>query len=433
MNTSKGYDSIFGELPDLLDLRIADIPHLGSDTLKLTGSLYGRIVWYLGILYDSYIDAGLFRAGYLDIKRIEDIIHDDIIHDDASDFSIFDVDEDVVLEEFSLERAEVSAPDIGDWFNENKIYSLFFKRPKSDEELQNQHTFEFMAVGLYPLEKYLYTASGQFLMFDVREQVHFKDTSVPLIKSDFKQTCESLLGIKETDLYKFLNTIGAGCEKRGDCQIRITRAIVVYPLFLKSTDSQRMDSMKREAESMGIGLVVSIQDLLANFLGIDLRSLNDDWRKHVDYVTETLEREYRFLKFRKYPSLYREAKREIEEAKAESSMSEVTRKRRIEIVREIGRGTEMLLKAIHLLESDEEADKLTFDGFLTKNVEKINSRFGEDIFQDLKDIRDCRNKVSHSETDIQIQMPELIKIVNKAVQFLQFFRLFYVEKYTDLD
>ena len=184
---------------------------------------------------------------------------------------------------------------------------------------------------------------------------------------------------------------------------------------------------------MGIGLVVSIQDLLANFLGIDLRSLNDDWRKHVDYVTETLEREYRFLKFRKYPSLYREAKREIEEAKAESSMSEVTRKKKIEIVRGIGRGTEMLLKAIHVLESDEDADKLTMDSFLTKNREKIISEFGEDIYQDLKKIQEYRNKVSHSETDIRIQMLELIKIVNMAVQFLQLFRMKYVEKYTDLD
>ena len=426
MITAKGYNSILGELPDLLDLKIADIPHLGSDTLKLMGSLYGKVVWYLGALYDSYIAAGLFRAGYLDIGWVKDILLDNI-----SNLSIFDLDEDDAVEEFSMKRVGFSSPCTGGLYDENKIYSLFFKRPESEEELQNRHTFEFLAVGLYPLDKYLYTDPDPSAMFTVRETVYFQHKSMS--DSSFKRTCESLASIKELELYEFLNTIGAGGEKKGDCQIKITRVIVVHPLLSKSIRDQWMDSMRKEAESMGIELVVSIQDLLANYLGIDLRSLNDDWRAQIDDDTETLEREYRFLKFRKYPTLYREAKREIEEAKAESSMSEVTRKKKIEIVRGIGRGTEMLLKAIHVLESDEDADKLTMDSFLTKNREKIISEFGEDIYQDLKKIQEYRNKVSHSETDIRIQMLELIKIVNMAVQFLQLFRMKYVEKYTDLD
>ena len=85
------------ELSDLLDLRIANISPLGSDTLNLADSLYGKIVWYIDALYDSYIAVEMFGAGYLDVKKIEDIFLGS-----PSNPSLFDFDTDNTKEEFSL-------------------------------------------------------------------------------------------------------------------------------------------------------------------------------------------------------------------------------------------------------------------------------------------------------------------------------------------
>lgn len=425
MKSPKSYNPILGQLPELLSLKVTDIPHLGSDSLESIGNLYSEIVWYIGAMYRAYIAKGLFKAGYIDKESIEEIINDD-----NSDFSIFDFEDDYMMDPFG--KIENLA-DIGQRFNVDKMYLFFFKRPKDEEELKIQHTFEFLLVGLYPMNKYVAYGSDIPLFFDVEEDVHFSNPDWSGADFGFKKTCETLSNIRESELYGFLNTLGVGDEKKSGRQIKITRAVILHPLRLKKINSEVINSMKKEAESMGIGLVVSIQELLANYLGIDVISLDDEWQEQIDFVMQTLENEHKFLKFRRYPALYRDAKRDIEEAEAESSMAELTRNNRINIVARIGRGTEKLLKALHLLESNEDPEGLTIDGFLTRNREKIILEFGEDVFLELKEIQRYRNQVSHSETDIQIPMLELIKVVNNAVQFLRLFRMRYIEKYTDLD
>lgn len=70
MGGSGSYKAIMGNLPELLDLKISDIPHLGSDTLRGITNLYGEIVWYINELLYGYITLGLSKARYIDFEPI---------------------------------------------------------------------------------------------------------------------------------------------------------------------------------------------------------------------------------------------------------------------------------------------------------------------------------------------------------------------------
>ena len=427
MGGSGSYKAIMGDLPELLDLKISDIPHLGSDTLRGITNLYSEIVWYTNELLYAYITLGLSKARYIDFERFLENI-DDYINDEID---IYDLEGEI----YSV--VEASFPDLGipmgliDRFEMEKKYMFFWKLPKNKEEALNQEVFELLLIMLYPRDNYsigLDDLVSETLIH--MRAIYSKQKGQDFVETTFKDKIDEYIQNVRLRFEKYSNSAIFGSKEH---KFKVSTAVVLHPLFLNQDSSFRVDNIKKHAESEGVGIVGSIQELLSKYLGVDISSLNEEWERMVETVTNSLEISYKFLRFRKYPTLYKEAKRDIEEARALSTISEITKKGRIDIITQIGRGTEKLLKALHLLESNEEPGKMTFDGFLTKNRDKIIYLFGEDVFTELQKIQAYRNKVSHSDTDVNIPMLDLIKIANYAHQFLQLFRIRYVEKYTNLD
>ena len=430
MSGSGSYKAIMGDLPELLDLKISDIPHLGSDTLRGITNLYSEIVWYINELLYGYITLGLYKARYIDFERflenMDDYISDEI---EISDLEM----KTYAIGEATWRFLKLSPP-IGllDRFEMEKEYMAFWKLPKNIEEALNQQVFEMLLVVLYPRNNYSIGLMDEDIpdWFNEMRESYAKQKGQDFVETTFKDKIAEY--IQNVGL-SYENDSNAAIFGSKEYKFKVSTAVVLHPLFLNRVSSFRVDNIKKHAESEGIGIVGSVQELLSKYIGVDISSLNEEWEAVIKSVTNTLEGEYKFLRFRRYPTLYKEAKRDIEEAKALSTMTELTNKGRIDIIAQIGRGTEKLLKALHLLESDEEPGKMTFDGFLTRNRDKIISLFGEDLFTELQKIQAYRNKVSHSDTDVNIPMLDLIKIANYAHQFLQLFRIRYVEKYTNLD
>jgi len=440
MATPKEQDKfIWGDLQDFLELKVSEIPHNGNDTLQSVGVLYSEIFYYLNALYRVYLLKGMYRAGYYNMDSIINTMENTM--EGSPLLCLSDLDgwgED--YDEFDLYGTPVYAKDRLDEFTN---YSVYFKKP-SQTDFEIMQPLEFLAIGFYPKSNFIYAESQNWNFIIAHENIHYNENleiKDPNIKkwsdNEFQKLCKELSNIEQETYRDVICNMGRKYDERNSYEVKLTKVILLHPTYLhrrkenKTASQSILKSMRKEAETFGISRVVSIEEFLAPY-NIDKHSLNENWEEHVKWIVGELEKEYKFLKFRKYPTLYNDSLRDIREAKAQSDREQLTESDKREIAMKIGRGTEGLLKALYLLENNGYPEMPTYDTFLTGLRDSIISNFGDDVFEDLENIRFYRNIVSHPNST-PIKRFDLLKLVNASDQFAQLFRLRYVDKKPDLD
>jgi len=205
----------------------------------------------------------------------------------------------------------------------------------------------------------------------------------------------------------------------------ISSLMVVDPLIYRlAKDFVRKLKMELE-EKLGKNILLSTHEFL-NLLALDRENFEADWSDLREITIKRLKEKYPFISVYEETLRINFAQKEIREALADLSKTELKESDCRELIWRVSNAIEAYLGVLYHRWKNRPPEERGFGWLLNSLRNEIEAEFGEDVYNDLSFIKDKRNTVSHPKT-IKITIDDTIKVVRRAEIFQ---RLFLMKLYT---
>ena len=191
--------------------------------------------------------------------------------------------------------------------------------------------------------------------------------------------------------------------------------IVVDPLTYRIAKDFIRKLKQELMEKLGEDIFLSTHELL-RLLAIDRKKFEADWSDLREKVIEKLKEKYPFLSI--HDELWRIhlAQKEIREALADLSKTELKEKDCRELIWRVSNAVEAYLGVLYHRWKNKPPEDREFGWLLNSLKSEIEGEFGEDIYNDLSFINEKRKIVDHPKP-IRITIDDVIKVVRRAEIF----------------
>jgi len=194
---------------------------------------------------------------------------------------------------------------------------------------------------------------------------------------------------------------------------------VIHPRLFRKAKEDCKDFAERLRKEMGCDLVLSTGQFAAKYLpDKEKREIVEaNWVCLRERILGEFQKKWKLLTYALYKEDIEDSRNELRKARLKLDSGNDLE----EAVFHAGVACEGLLKALHSSERDEKIhERMGFDDYLNVLSDLLRDEFGEDIFSDLKLVKEWRNKVAHAPRKIPDSRTAL-KIVNKAELFQKLF------------
>ena len=214
-------------------------------------------------------------------------------------------------------------------------------------------------------------------------------------------------------------------EKKDELVEKLTEPVYGYDFIIVDPQTYRfaidfIRELKKELEEeVGENALLSTNELL-NFLALDREKFEIDWSNLREKAVKKLKEKYPFLAIHDEMWRIRLAQKEIGEALADLSKTELKEKDCRELIWRVSNAVEAYLGVLYHKWKNKPPEEKEFGWLLNSLRSEIEAEFGEDIYNDLSSINEKRKIVDHPKP-VRITIDDAIKVVRRAEIFQHLF------------
>lgn len=196
---------------------------------------------------------------------------------------------------------------------------------------------------------------------------------------------------------------------------KLSKLIIVDPLTYRLA-REFINELKERLKVVAPEIMVLSTEELVKLLGLDKQEIEEKWSDLKEEAIEKLKEKYPFLAI--YPEIWkiRQAQKDIKNAIAELSKTELKEDEYRAIIWRVSNAIEAYLSVLYHNWKKKPSEEKTLGWLLNSLKNEIEEEFGEDIWNDLKFINKKRILVDHPKP-VEITIEDAIKVVKRAEIF----------------
>jgi len=347
---------VYGDLLRFFTIRIGDLPYDMATWLLKVGTFYNELQKIVNNMLDAYVKFAFLEANYVPLGLLE------------------------VAEEFEEDPKEVTIEFIDSLLKGEEKYIIV------DKYINLENPKECIRVKLLRFLPNIWNNKVLIFAQSIEEEVD----------DILKKLTEPIKGIEN-----------------------LSHLIVVDPLTYRLVKNYIRELKQKLEEKIGNKTVLSTHELL-DLLALDREKFEADWSSLRTKAVKILKEKYPFLSIHDEMWRIRLAKKEIREALADLSKTELREKDYREIIWRISNAIEAYLGVLYHRWKNKPPEEKTLGWLLNSLRSEIEAEFGGDVYNDLSFINEKRKIVDHPKP-IRITVDDAIKVARKAELFQDLF------------